>query len=108
MTGVEIYVANDAVAAAFANEIGTMGATRKNIVSVSDVDELNAALADGNLALFTNNITCEAALTAPYGNKMGVEQGNGGVIDGNGYTLSVTGGGDTYAIMTKGGLIISF
>ena len=105
MDGVEMYFANDTVAAQFVSELGTQGGIRKGIVSVSDADELNAALADGNLALFANDISVVAEITAPYGNKLAIEQSNGGIIDGNGHTLTVSGSGDVYGIMTKGGLI---
>lgn len=105
MTGVNFYVANDTVAEQFNAELNIESATRKAIVSVSDAAQLNATLELGNLAIFTNDISVEANIVAPYGNNLGVLQANGGIIDGNGYTLSVTGSGDTYAIMTKGGII---
>lgn len=105
MTGVNFYVVNDTVAEQFNAELNIESATRKAIVSVSDAAQLNATLELGNLAIFTNDISVEANIVAPYGNNIGVLQANGGIIDGNGYTLSVTGSGDTYAIMTKGGII---
>lgn len=54
--------------------------------------------------VFSGDIVGEASVVAPYGNKCGLVQ-SGFDIDGNGNTLSVTGGGDTYAIMTSGGSI---
>lgn len=66
--------------------------------------ELTAALAAGDDVQLTANISAPAATVAPYGNYYGFKH-DGGLIDGAGHTLSVTGSGDTYGIMTSGGTI---
>lgn len=70
----------------------------------ANAQELTDGLAKGGNVKMTENITAPAATTAPYGNKYGFAL-NGGTLDGNGKTLSVTGDGDTYGIMTNGGTI---
>ena len=67
-------------------------------------EELTDALAQGKDVKLTQNITTAAAAVGPYGNQYGFAL-NGGNLNGNGKTLSVTGDGDTYAIMTTGGTI---
>ena len=71
---------------------------------VSDANALAGALLGGDLVTLENDLAVEAATTAPYGNKVGFIQ-NGGVLDGNGNTLSVECYGDDYGIMTSGGTI---
>lgn len=66
--------------------------------------ELTAALAKGGYTKLTADISAPAASTAPYGNLYGFKL-DGGVLDGTGNTLSVTGSGETYAIMTSGGTV---
>ena len=72
---------------------------------VSTADELVAALAAGQDVIFKNNITV-AATKGGY-DKAGILQNKGQAINGNGYTLTVTGAGATWscAIYTNGGLI---
>ena len=72
----------------------------------STVESLQGLLAQGMNVTLANDLTISAAemLTAPYGNKMALSH-NGGVFDGNGKTISVTMGGDNYAVMTNGGTI---
>ena len=72
---------------------------------VSTADELVAALAAGQNVIFKNHITV-AATNGGY-DKAGILQNKGQAIDGNGYTLTVTGAGATWscAIYTNGGLI---
>ena len=76
----------------------------KGWCAVSTGDELVSVLSAGKNVLFMNDISMEAEITAPYGNKMAVEH-DGGIIDGGGYTLSVECYGDDYGIMTSGGTI---
>ena len=72
---------------------------------VSTADELVAALAAGEGVFFMNDITV-AASKGGY-NKAGILQNKAQTIDGNGYTLTVTGAGATWdcAIYTNGGTI---
>ena len=70
----------------------------------ANAQELSAALEKGGYTKLTANISTPAATTAPYGNLYGFKL-DGGVLDGAGNTLSVTGPDDTYAIMTSGGTI---
>ena len=51
-----------------------------------------------------SDVSGEAAITAPYGNKYGVKL-DGGVLDGNGNELSIECYGDDYGIMTSAGTI---
>jgi len=67
-------------------------------------DQLIEALEKGEDVVLASDIEMEAATTAPYGNKYAIAQ-NGGVLDGNGNTLTVDCYGDDYGIMTSGGTI---
>ena len=80
-------------------------ASENDKVAVSTADELKAALAEGNGVSLLNDITV-AATNGGY-SKAGILQNKAQTIDGNGYTLTVTGAGDTWgcAIYTNGGLI---
>ena len=73
-------------------------------VIVTTGDELIAAMATGKNVLLANDIVMDATLKCPYGNDVGVAQ-KGGVLDGNGFTLTVNGNGGYYAIITYGGTI---
>ena len=88
-------------------EVENVGGTWKVIKwsEVSTADELVAALAAGQNVIFKNDITV-AATDGGY-NKAGILQNKGQAINGNGYTLTVTGAGATWscAIYTNGGLI---
>ncbi len=78
--------------------------------SVNDGETLKTGLANGWNVKMINDIHTIANTKAPYGNDYGVWQ-NGGVLDGQGYTLFVEGTRnsnnkfDDYAIMTSGGTI---
>ena len=87
--------------------------TTKDIVNnlttytvVKTGDELKAALANNEDVIFANDITMAATESNGYG-VTGINIKNGQTIDGNGYTLKVTGAGATWAsaISTTGGLI---
>ncbi len=71
---------------------------------VGTAGELTAALAAGDDVQLTANISAPAATVAPYGNFYGFKH-DGSLLDGAGHTLSVTGSGETYGIMTSGGTI---
>ena len=71
---------------------------------VETAEQLIAALEAGKNALLMNDIEMDATLKCPYGNAVGVAQ-KGGVLDGNGHTLTVNGSGNYYAIITYGGTI---
>ena len=71
---------------------------------VSNVSEINEALANGGYVSLGQNVNEAAVVTAPYGNKTLVVH-SGGTFDGNGKTLGMTNGGDNYVIMTAGGTI---
>ena len=74
------------------------------IVFVETAEALIAALEAGKNVVLTADITMDATLKCPYGNSVGVAQ-KGGVLDGNGHTLTVNGSGNYYAIITYGGTI---
>ena len=80
-------------------------ASENDKVAVSTAEELKAALAEGKGVYLLNDITV-AATNGGY-SKAGILQNKAQTIDGNGYTLTVTGAGDTWgcAIYTNGGLI---
>ncbi len=75
------------------------------VVAVSTANQLVSALAEGNDVCFVTDITV-AATKGGY-NKAGILQNKAQTIDGNGYTLTVTGAGATWdcAIYTNGGTI---
>lgn len=73
-------------------------------IQAANAQQLSAGLAEGGYVKLTADISTAAAAAAPYGNYYGFAL-NGGTLDGNGKTLSVTGSGDTYAIMTTGGTV---
>ena len=73
-------------------------------VLVATGEQLVAAMAAGKNVLLVNDIVMDATLKCPYGNSVGVAQ-KGGVLDGNGFTLTVNGSGNYYAIITYGGTI---
>ena len=72
--------------------------------------QLNDILAETGELVFANDMECKAngndAVSNAYG-KTGLNQVNGGVIDGQGHTLTVKGAGGTWdsAINTTGGTI---
>ena len=72
--------------------------------SVSNAEQLAEALANGENVVMTQDITTEAATTAPYGNKYAFKL-DGGVLDGNEHELHMECYGDDYGIMTSGGTI---
>ena len=79
--------------------------TENNVTYVAENPEaLKDALANGENVVLTQDITTEAATTAPYGNKYAFKL-DGGVIDGNGHELHMECYGDDYGIMTSGGTI---
>ena len=78
--------------------------TVKEQNAVSNAEEIIESLAKGNNVVMTQDITTEAATTAPYGNKYAFKL-DGGVLDGNGHELKMECYGDDYGIMTSGGTI---
>ena len=75
----------------------------------TDATSLRNGTSKGYNVKMMNDIALNADLNAPYGNNYAVAQ-NGGVLDGNGKTLTmyntVNGGSiDDYGIMTSGGTI---
>ena len=73
-------------------------------VLADTAEKLIAAAGAGKNVLLMNDLTLNASLKCPYGNPVGVAQ-KGGIIDGNGHTLTVNGAGNCYAIITYGGTI---
>lgn len=103
---ITFYVVNDTVAARVKTAMGAEADNTTVIVlsSADTADELVEALENGKSVVLTSDIEMEAATTAPYGNKYAIAQ-KGGVLDGNGKTLTVDCYGDDYGIMTSGGTI---
>ena len=105
LPGTKIYVANAEMKAYLKSKL-----TYENqftIIapnSVSTAEELTEALANRENVVLTQDVTTEAATTAPYGNKYAFKL-DGGVIDGNGHELHMECYGDDYGIMTSGGTI---
>ncbi|MBR2381772.1 MAG: hypothetical protein IKA84_04705, partial [Clostridia bacterium] len=83
---------------------GEDGTCACGYVFVETAEELIAALEAGKKVLLMNDIVMDATLKCPYGNSVGVAQ-KGGELNGNGYTLTVNGDGNYYAIITYGGTI---
>ena len=73
-------------------------------VLVTTGEQLIDAIGAGKNVLLMNDIVMDATLKCPYGNPVGVAQ-RGGILDGNGHTLTVNGSGNYYAIITYGGTI---
>lgn len=71
-------------------------------MSTSEV--LADALSNGSNVFLTEDVTTEAATTAPYGNKYAFKM-DGGVLDGQGNELAMQCYGDDYGIMTSGGTV---
>ena len=73
-------------------------------IPVYTAEELIEMLGAGKNVILMNDIVMDTTLKCPYGNNVGVAQ-KGGSLDGNGYTLTVNGSGNYYAIITYGGTI---
>ena len=105
LPGTTIYVANAEMKAylestlAYKNQFTIVAPN-----SASTAEELAEAFANGENVVMTQDITTEAATTAPYGNKYAFKL-DGGVLDGNGHELHMECYGDDYGIMTSGGTI---
>ena len=81
--------------------------TEENVTYIDNhTAYLQNVLKDGKHVVLSSDLTINEGemMTAPYGNKMALHH-NGGVFDGNKKTVSVTIGGDHYAVMTSGGTI---
>ena len=104
--GADLY--NNTIVGAAYNKTGngTLVIGDEAYVAVNTGDELKAALADNKNVIFVDDITMAATESNAYG-KTGINVKNGQTIDGNGFTLKVTGAGATWdsAISTTGGLI---
>ena len=106
-TPMTIYVANAEMKAYVESMLTAHAKTYITVVapdSVSTAEELTEALANRENVVLTQDVTTEAATTAPYGNKYAFKL-DGGVIDGNGHELHMECYGDDYGIMTSGGTI---
>ena len=108
-SAVTVYVANETVKERLiASDTASKDHGGYKIIvgskAVSTASDLIAELNNGSAVRLSNSISTPATVKAPYGNYAGLIQ-KGGLLDGMGETLSVTGGGDTYAIMTYGGTI---
>ena len=88
----------------YTNEEGTVAYAYTSEALVEAIKALSDPALDVTTVVLSADVETEAATKAPYGNKVGLVQ-NGGVIDGNGKTLSVECYGDDYGIMTSGGTI---
>ena len=120
-TGITIYVKNTTVAArvyaaqtsAYGYEVKVLGAAADGSDAVSvtqakNATDLDTAVANGGNAFLTDDLTFSASNTAAnsgYG-ATGVSV-NGGVLDGNGNTLTVNDAWNTWdcAVNVKGGTI---
>ena len=81
--------------------------TEENVTYIDNhTAYLQNVLKAGKHVVLSSDLTINEGemMTAPYGNKMALHH-NGGLFDGNNKTLSVTIGGDNYAVMTSGGTI---
>ena len=105
LPGTTIYVANAEMKAylestlAYKNQFTIVAPE-----AVANAEQLAEALANRENVVLTQDVTAEAATTAPYGNKYAFKL-DGGVIDGNGHELHMECYGDDYGIMTSGGTI---
>ena len=120
-TGITIYVKNTTVAArvyaaqtsAYGYEVKVLGAAADgsdavSVTQVKNATDLETAVANGGNAFLTDDLTFSASNTAAnsgYG-ATGVSV-NGGVLDGNGNTLTVNDAWNTWdcAVNVKGGTI---
>ena len=89
---------------------GTIGENTVNgtveIIRLTSPAEINASIKDGENYTFKDDVEGAAVASQSYG-KTGLTQLNGGTIDGNGKTLSVSGANGTWdcALNTTGGTI---
>jgi hypothetical protein len=94
---------------AYTDGVQVIGATltEENVTYIDNhTAYLQNVLKAGKHVVLSSDLTINEGemMTAPYGNKMALHH-NGGLFDGNNKTLSVTIGGDHYAVMTSGGTI---
>ena len=82
------------------------GAEVENTTPEENTVNINNTLAEGGMVLFEEDITATDSASNSYGST-GINQINGGIINGNGNTLSVPGASGTWdsAINTTGGTI---
>ncbi|MBQ3204446.1 MAG: hypothetical protein IJB39_05650, partial [Alistipes sp.] len=82
------------------------GAEVENTTPEENTVNINNTLAEGGMVLFEEDITATDSASNSYGST-GINQINGGIINGNGNTLSVPGASGTWdsAINTTGGII---
>ena len=104
-----INVANAEMKAYLESKLDNHQKTWITVVAPEVIDntaDLQAAVVEGKNVVLANDLTISASemLTAPYGNMTALSH-KGGVFNGNGKTISVTIGGDNYAVMTNGGTI---
>ena len=108
-TPMTIYVANAEMKAYVESKLTAHAKTYITVVApelIGNTADLQVALEEGKNVTLANDLTIADTemITAPYGNKTALSH-NGGVFNGNGKTISVTIGGDNYAVMTNGGTI---
>ena len=110
---ITIYVPNDDVAAKV--RVANGSCTGYTVVvgddpRVDNAEDLKDAIVNGGDVILTDDVVVDSAVatmpngstTEAYGNKVGVVQ-YGGVLDGDGNTISSTNGG--YVVVTHGGTI---
>ena len=110
---ITIYVPNDEVAAKV--RVANGSCTGYTVVvgddpRVDNAEDLKDAIVNGGDVILTDDVVVDSSVTTmpdgstneAYGNKVGVVQ-YGGVLDGDGNTISSTNGG--YVVVTHGGTI---
>lgn len=95
---------NSGIVGSSYNTSGTGRLVIDGVLYTNNPTTLYDALLNGENIVLSHDVESKATATAPYGNKMGYHQ-KGGVLDGNGHTISVETNGDHYGIMTSGGTI---
>ena len=86
-------------------EDGSKTYTTSESTSLDNLNSITQNAVGSDTIVLGTNVAGTATDIAPYGNNVGIVIKNGATFDGQGNTLTVTDGSNTYAVMTYGGTI---
>ena len=84
---------------------GSKTYTTSESTSLDNLNSITQNAVGSDTIVLGTNVAGTATDIAPYGNNVGIVIKNGATFDGQGNTLTVTDGSNTYAAMTYGGTI---